>query len=134
MIHDSLSETVIGAAIKVHRALGPGLLESVYEQCLMYELSEIGLCASGQVPISVNYRGLLLEQCFRADIIVENQLLLELKSVEKILQVHKAQVITYLRLAGIPRGLLMNFNCTRLIDGVHRLYHSPVTGEELLIS
>lgn len=129
MINDGLTEEVIGAAIEVHRALGPGLLESVYERCLVLELTDRGFHVSNQVPIAVKYKGLSFDECFRADIIVENELLLELKSVEKILSVHKAQVITYLKLAGIPRGLLLNFFVSRLVDGLHRLHINTLPKE-----
>ncbi len=122
MKDDALTERVIGLAINVHKQLGPGLLESVYERCLAYELGEAGLQVRCQVPIYVQYGPITFEDAFRADLIVENELLLELKCVEKIAPVHKAQVITYLRLGGFARGLLLNFNSVRLVEGLCRLF------------
>lgn len=117
---EPLSHRVLGLAIDVHRALGPGLLESAYERCLLYELTEAGLDAVSQVPIPVRYRGVQIECGYHADIIVGQTLLLELKSVACIEPVHEAQMITYLKLAGIKTGLLINFNVKRLRNGIRR--------------
>jgi GxxExxY protein len=113
-----VSQQVIGCAIKVHRALGPGLFESVYQQCLVHELVQGGLAVKTHVPLRLTYGGVQLACVFRADIIVEDQLLVELKTVEQIHPVHHAQVLTYLRLAGVRQGLLINFNAKLLKDGL----------------
>ena len=120
MNKDPLSEKVIGAAIEVHRVLGPGLLESAYEKCLCHELAERRLVFERQVPVPVSYKGIAIECGYRADLVVERALLVELKAVEKILPIHHAQVLTYLRLSGIRTGLLMNFNTKVLKDGIKR--------------
>ena len=119
-MHDALSERVIGLAIEVHRGLGPGLLESVYESCLCQELAAAGITFQAQVPIPVSYKGRRLDVAFRADIIVEQKLLLEIKSVEKLLPVHESQILTYLRIGGYPTGLLINFNTRLLKQGIRR--------------
>ncbi|WP_058553752.1 GxxExxY protein [Thiohalocapsa sp. ML1] len=120
MEKDPLSGAVIGAAIEVHRHLGPGLLESTYEACLAYELQQRGIGFQLQVPLPVRYKGVSLECGYRIDAMVEGRLLLELKAVERILPIHAAQILTYMRLASVDTGLLINFNVTRLIDGVQR--------------
>jgi GxxExxY protein len=111
---------IIGLAIKVHRKLGPGLLESVYEECLCWELAHDGLAFRRQVPLPVIYEDVRLKCAYCADIIVEQSVILELKSVERILPVHEAQMLTYLRLSGCEIGLLMNFNSVMLKDGLRR--------------
>ncbi len=120
MEQDPVSGAVIGAAIEVHRHLGPGLLESTYEACLAHELQQRGIAFQLQVPLPVRYKGVSLECGYRIDAIVEGRLLLELKAVERILPIHAAQILTYMRLASVDTGLLINFNVTRLIDGVQR--------------
>lgn len=120
MEQDPLSKQVIGLCIEVHRALGPGLLESAYEECLNHDLRESGLEFERQVAIPVAYKGVKLETGFRADIIVEKALLLEIKAVERLLPVHEAQVLTYLKFSGIGKGLLINFNTRLLKDGIKR--------------
>lgn len=127
MRNDELTERVIGAAITVHRALGPGLLESVYQQCLAHELRKQGMLVQTEVPVRIEYDGLEMEAGFRIDIMVEGELILELKTVEDVLPIHKAQLITYLKLAGISRGLLLNFNVELMKDGIHRLYAELAT-------
>ncbi len=117
---DQLAERVIGSAIEVHRTLGPGLLESVYENALAYELEINGHTIDRQKALSVNYKGQLIGE-FRADIIVDDSLLLELKSVERHDPIFEAQVLTYLKLSGLPLGLLLNFNTRLLKDGIKRL-------------
>ncbi len=118
---DSLCKAVIGAAIAVHRELGPGLLESVYEKALLIELGERDIRAQSQVEISATYHGQDLGLGFRADIIVENRLLLELKSVREFSDLHLAQTISYLKLLGFKRGYLFNFNCSVMKKGIKRV-------------
>ena len=120
MDRDPLTEQVIGCAIEVHRALGPGLLEAVYEECLCHELHENGLGFQRQIPVPVTYKAVNLETGFRADLVIEKELLIEIKAVERLLPVHQAQVLTYLKLRGIPKGLLLNFNTRVLKDGIRR--------------
>jgi GxxExxY protein len=111
---------IIDAAIKVHTLLGPGLLESTYEACLAHELKLRGLAITTQYPIDLVYEGLRLEVGYRADLLVENAVIVELKAVDKILSVHEAQLISYLRLTGFKVGLLINFHEERLKDGIRR--------------
>ncbi len=118
---DALCERVIGAAIAVHRSLGPGLLESAYEKALIFELADLGLHVQAQVDIPLVYRGNDLGPAFRADVIVDQCLLLELKSVAELTDLHLAQILSYLRLLGFKRGYLMNFNVRRMMDGVRRV-------------
>jgi len=118
---ETLIDRVLAAAINVHRELGPGLLESVYEHALMIELEEADISAKRQVEISASYHGRELGLGFRADIIVEDSLLLEIKSVKEIDDVHLAQTITYLRLLGFKRGYILNFNKPLLKDGIRRI-------------
>jgi len=115
-----LTGRIIGAAITVHRALGPGLLESTYEACLAYELTDRGLLIRRQVPVPVVYRGVHLDCGYRLDLVVEDKVILEVKSVDKLQGVHSAQVLTYLRLSGYAAGLLMNFNARTLREGMRR--------------
>jgi len=119
--NDPLTERVIGFAIEVHRHLGPGLLESAYEECLCYELSQAGFALTRQVPLPVVYKSVRLDCGYRLDVVVENRVIVELKSVERLMPIHEAQVITYLKLSGIPIGLLLNFNTPVLRDGIRRL-------------
>ncbi len=116
-----VTREIIGAAIAVHRELGPGLLESAYEACLAYELAQRGLKVEQQKPLPVVYRDVHLECGYRLDLVVEDVVIVELKSVEKLAAVHRAQVLSYLRLANCQVGLLINFNVKVLINGVHRL-------------
>ena len=120
-LHRELTEAIIGAAISVHRELGPGLLEPVYEKCLAFELADRGLSVSTQKEISVRYKNLTFDCSFRADLIVENKVLLELKSIDQLLPVHTAQVLTYLKLSNLRTGLLINFNVPLLKSGIKRL-------------
>jgi GxxExxY protein len=115
-----LTDRIIGLGIKIHRTLGPGLLESVYHQCLCWELRHAGLYFEREVPLPVVYEGMHMDRGFIADIIVEKTVLLELKTVEHILPAHRAQTLTYLRLSGCGVGLLMNFHVALLKDGLHR--------------
>lgn len=118
---ETLIERVLGAAIEVHRELGPGLLESVYELALMIELGEQGIQARRQVEIPVNYKGQNLGIGFRADVVVEDSLILEIKVTDDINPVHIAQIITYLKLLNYKRGLLLNFNKKMMKDGIRRV-------------
>ena len=115
------SEAVIGACIEVHRHLGPGLLESAYELCLAHELSLRGLRFQRQRPVPVNYKGLHLDCGYRADLVVADTFLIELKAVERLTPVHEAQALTYLKLTGLPVSLLVNFNVITLKQGLRRL-------------
>lgn len=117
----NLTEQVVGAMIQVHRQLGPGLLESTYEACLAEELSYSGLKFKRQAPITVVYRATSIDCAYCADFIVEDKLLIELKSVADLLPIHVAQVLTYLKLTGLEVGLLANFNAITLRDGLRRL-------------
>ncbi len=120
MEFNDLTEKIIGCAIKVHRVLGPGLLESAYEVCLVHELRKIGLKAERQLALPVIYEGLRLDADYFIDILVEDTVVLELKSVEHILPIHEAQLLTYLKLANKKLGLLINFNVTLLKNGIKR--------------
>jgi len=116
-----LTEKIIGCAIEVHKALGPGLLESAYEECFCYELAQNGLSFSRQVPLPVVYKGITLDCGYRIDVLVNDFAIIELKTAEKILPIHEAQLLTYLKLYRRPLGLLMNFNVPALKDGIKRL-------------
>jgi GxxExxY protein len=115
---NKLSSRIIGAAIEVHKALGPGLLESAYEECICHELSLGGLSLERQKPLAVQYKGIDLDCGYRWDVVVENAIILELKSCDKIEPIHKAQLLTYLRLSGLKLGLLLNFNVPLMRDGI----------------
>jgi GxxExxY protein len=117
---DPRTAPIIGAAIEVHRALGPGLLESAYEECLCHELHLRGLAFQRQVDLPVPYKGLKLDCGYKMDLVVEDEVVLELKSIEKILPVHEAQLLTYLKLSGKRVGLLINFNVPLLTRGIIR--------------
>ena len=118
---DKLTRSIIGAAIRVHKALGPGLLESAYEACLAFELVEAGHSVERQKPLPVVYRGVHLECGYRMDLVIDGQVLLELKSVESLNDLHAAQLLSYLRLSGLHVGLLINFNVEVLVTGIKRL-------------
>lgn len=115
-----LTDKVIGAAIEVHRHLGPGLLESVYETCLEYELQQLSLVVERQKPLCVVYKGLVLPQAYRMDLVVENAVIVEIKAVEELNDVHAAQILSYLKFNHCRVGLLMNFNVKLLKDGLRR--------------
>ena len=121
MEFDELSNKVIGCAIEVHRNLGPGLLESTYEQCLAYEFKIEGMPFNLQYPLPVEYKGIKLDCGYRIDLLVANSLIVELKSVENVLPIHQAQLLTYMKLSGIKIGLLMNFNVKYMKDGIKRM-------------
>jgi GxxExxY protein len=120
LLERDMTEQIIGAAIDVHRVLGPGLLESAYEHCFCYELGLRGLMIERQVELPLYYKGITVSCGYRADVIVERSVLLELKAVERILAVHEAQLLTYLRLSGIQVGLLLNFNANVMKQGIVR--------------
>ena len=117
---NKLSETIIGAAIEVHKFLGPGLLETVYEICLVEELERRGLKVQQQVRLPLYYKEQLTKKFFVIDLLVENEVLLELKAVDKLLPIHEHQLMTYLKLTQKNLGLLINFNVPRLVDGIRR--------------
>jgi GxxExxY protein len=118
---NQITHRIIGAAIEVHRHLGPGLLESLYERCLVYELELDGLRVERQKPLPINYKGITFEQGYRIDLLVEDTVVVEVKSVDQIIDVHEAQILSYLKLSGCPVGLLFNFNVKILKDGgIHR--------------
>jgi GxxExxY protein len=121
MERDTLTEKIIGAAIEVHRVIGPGLLESAYEECLAYELKQAKLRFRRQVPLPVVYKEVRLDCGYRIDLLVEDDVVVELKAVEKILPVHDAQLLTYMKLSGAGRGLILNFHCALLRDGIRRM-------------
>ena len=118
---NEISGAIVDAAYHVHCALGPGLLESVYEKVLAHELSDRGFEVRAQVPVPIKYGSIQLEEGFRADLIVSNMVIVELKSVEKIQPVHSKQLLTYLRLLGFRLGLLINFNVPLIKDGIVRI-------------
>jgi GxxExxY protein len=118
--YNTLTSEIIAAAIEVHRRLGPGLLESAYEACLVYELRKRGLKALSQVGLPVVYDEVKLDVGYRIDILVEDAVIIELKAVDQVIPLHEAQLISYLKLSGKKVGLLMNFNVTRLKDGIAR--------------
>jgi GxxExxY protein len=123
---NDVSKEVIGAAIEVHRHLGPGLLESTYMPCLLHELQARRLEYVAQRLVPVRYKSLPLDASYRIDLIVENLIIVELKSVERLLPVHGSQVLTYLHLTNCPAGLLINFNVPKLTDGIKRLVNTRV--------
>ena len=120
MEFDELSRKVIGLSIEVHRELGPGLLENTYKQCLAYELSQAGINFQMEVELPVKYKNVLISCGYRIDLLIENNLIIELKSVDKIIPIHEAQLLTYMKLSDIKVGLLMNFNEIVLKDGIKR--------------
>ncbi len=121
MEFDELSNRVIGCALEVHRNLGPGLLESTYEQCLAHELKISRIPFRLQHPLPVEYKGVKLDCGYRIDLLVDHSIIVELKSVEKIMPIHQAQLLTYMKLSGISIGLLMNFNVKYLKNGIKRM-------------
>jgi GxxExxY protein len=121
MEFDELSNQVIGCALEVHRNLGPGLLESTYEQCLAYELKTVGIPFKLQHPLPVEYKNIRLDCGYRIDVLIGDSIIVELKSVDKLLPIHQAQLLTYMKLAGISIGLLINFNVRYLKDGIKRM-------------
>ena len=121
MFENEISDKIIGAAIEVHKALGPGLLESAYHTCLQYELDMAGLRYESEVPVVVDYKGNIIENAYRVDLLVEDKVIVELKSVDVLMNKHRAQVLTYLRLMRRKLGLLINFNESVLKNGLRRV-------------
>jgi len=121
---NQLSHKIIGAAIEVHKHLGPGLLESAYRDCLAFEISQNGLYVEREKVLPLKYKGITLNQGYRIDLVVENRIVLELKTVEGLTDVHHAQMVTYLKLGNYPLGLLINFHSKILKDGLRRVIHS----------
>ena len=117
---EEIASKVIEAAFQVHRELGPGLLEFVYEKCLCYELNEAGLKYESQKPISIKYKGIIFNEALRIDILVENKIVLEIKSVDEFNPLFEAQLLTYMKLTDCRLGFIINFNVSKLKDGIHR--------------
>ena len=121
---NELTERVIGACIEIHRSLGPGLLESAYEECLCHELSLAGVSFERQRPLPAHYKGVNLDCGYRLDLVVEQRLVVELKAVESLMPIHEAQLLTYLKLSGLTLGLLINFNVPVLKSGIMRIVNN----------
>lgn len=121
---NEISGKIIDCAIRVHKELGPGMLEGAYEICLMHELTALGLNVVSQVQMPINYRGLKLDAGYRIDLLVEESVIIELKSVDRLHPVHEAQLLSYLRMSGLRLGLVINFNVKRLVDGVRRVVNN----------
>ena len=122
LVHGTtVTEQIIGMAIEVHKQLGPGLLESAYEECLCFELKSKGLAHARQVPLPVVYKDIRLESSYRMDIVVENEVIIEIKAVDRLMPIHEAQMLTYLKLSGLKVGLLLNFNSILLKEGLRRV-------------
>jgi len=115
-----LTERILRSALQVHQALGPGLLESTYRACLLRAMQRDGLAVRGEVAIPIEFEGVPIESAYRADIVVDGQVIVELKSVERLLPIHEAQILTYMKLANVRLGLLLNFNVRRLQHGIRR--------------
>ena len=124
---NELSNTIIGAAIEVHKELGPGLLESTYEACLAYELNNKGVEVIRQKKQPINYKGLKVDEAYRIDLFVEGKIILELKAIDQLSNVHMAQLLTYLKLSGCTLGYLMNFNVSLMKDGIRRVVNNHPT-------
>ena len=125
MDDDDLTGAIIGAAMKVHSIVGPGLLESAYEPCLLYELHKQGLKAESQVPLPVTYGTVTIDAGYRLDLLVEGRVIVELKAAEKLMPIHQAQLLSYLRLGGKRVGLLINFHVVHLRNGIKRIRNDP---------
>ena len=121
---NEIATAILDQAFKIHTELGPGLLESVYEKCLQYELIQAGYAAETQVPVPMNYKSIRFDAGFRIDLLVENKVLVEIKSTENLAPVHYAQTLTYIKMKDIKLGLLINFNTKRLKDGIHRIVNN----------
>ena len=121
MVENNISSKIIGACIEVHKQLGPGLLESSYEHCLVYELRLLGLDVKQQVALPIVYKEVKLDAGYRIDLIVENRIIVEIKSVEDLAPIHTAQILTYLKLKDLKLGLLINFNSVKVVDGIKRV-------------
>lgn len=124
MSENEISSKIIGAAIEVHKQLGPGLLESTYETCLAYELKQMGLDVKQQQALPVLYKEVKLDAGYRIDLLIENKVIIEIKSVEALADIHTAQLLTYLKLKDLKLGLLINFNSVRVVDGLKRIVNN----------
>lgn len=124
MDENQISYRIIGAALDIHKSIGPGLLESAYENALVYELEEAGFEVRSQLSLPFNYKGTHLDVGYRIDLMVESKVIVEIKSVENLLPVHHAQLLTYLRLSNRKLGLLINFNSSKLNEGIHRVVNN----------
>ncbi|MCE2962749.1 MAG: GxxExxY protein [Chitinophagales bacterium] len=124
MTENEISSKIIGAAIEVHKQLGPGLLESAYETCLYYELKQLNFDVKQQLALPVYYKEVKLDAGYRIDLLVEDKVIIELKSVDELADIHTAQLLTYLKLKDLKLGLLINFNSVRVIDGVKRIVNN----------
>lgn len=124
MGENKISEIIVGAAIEVHRILGPGLLESVYHSCMKKELLDRSLYFESEVPITVKYKGEMLQDAYRLDLLIENKVIVELKAIERLADMHRAQMLTYLRISNKKLGLLMNFNESTLKAGLKRVVNN----------
>ena len=124
MVYNKITENIIGAAIEVHKALGPGLLESAYQECLLYELKAVGYSVQKEVAQPISYKNIKLDHGYRIDLLVENTIVIELKTVEKFTDVHSAQILTYMKLGDYPLGLLLNFNTKLLKNGIKRFINT----------
>jgi len=124
MVYDKITENIIGAAIEVHKTLGPGLLESAYQECLFYELKALGYSVQKEVSRPIIYNDIILDHGYRIDILLENKIVIELKTVEKFTDVHTAQILTYMKLGDYPIGLLFNFNTKLLKNGIKRFINT----------
>ncbi|MDP5081506.1 MAG: GxxExxY protein [Winogradskyella sp.] len=124
MIYDKITENIIGAAIEVHKALGPGLLESAYQECLFYELTKMGYFVQKELSQPITYKDITLDHGYRIDLLVEHKIVIELKTVEKFTDVHTAQMLTYMKLGDFPLGLLLNFNTKLLKNGIKRFINT----------
>ncbi len=121
MTENEITEIVIGCSIKIHKVLGPGLLESAYEECLFYELKKSGLLVEKQKPLPLIYEEVKLDCGYRMDFVIDNKVVVEIKSVDALNEIHLAQILTYLKLSNCKVGLLINFNVLKLVDGVKRV-------------
>ena len=124
MTNDELTHKVIGFAIDIHKKLGPGLYENVYKDCLAYKLNNAGIKFEKEKSISINFDGLILERGYRVDLLIEEKIVLELKSIETLSDIHLTQMITYLKLGKFPLGLILNFNVNLMKDGIRRVINS----------
>ena len=121
---NKLTECIIGCAIEVHKAIGPGLLESAYEECLCFELTQAGLAFQRQVPLPVKYKSVSLDCGYRLDVIVENEIIIEIKAVERIISIHEAQLLSYLRMLDKQVGLILNFHSSVMKYGIERIVNN----------
>lgn len=123
-MYNKITENIIGAAIEVHKALGPGLLESAYQECLFYELKSLGYSVKKEIAQPITYKDIKLDHGYRIDLLVENKIVIELKTVEKFTDVHSAQILTYMKLGDYPLGLLLNFHTKLLKNGIKRFINT----------